>query len=207
MTHITLSTAWLVGIAAAHYVNPPLMLIGLLAMLPLPGFFLWRDDPKVRGIAVCGLFLLLGSLRYTLSLPDLPDPGHIVAYGGREQVTLWGHIVREPDAGDTYTNLRLAVDRVPIEDEEHPVKGTILIQAPRYPAHPYGDELDVEGLLETPPVFEGSSCRDYLARQGICGLLRRPQITLLKGGRGSPAYRALLALKGRAQAIIAHILP
>jgi hypothetical protein len=96
---------------------------------------------------------------------------------------------------------------MPIEDEEHPVKGAILVQAPRYPAHLYGGELEGEGLPETPPVFEGSSCRDYLARQGICGLVRRPQITLLKGGRGSPGYQALLALKGRAQAIIAHILP
>lgn len=215
MTLVYLSTAWLIGIAAAHWLQPPLApstslragLIGLLAILPLAGFLLWRNDPGVRRIAACGLFLLLGSVRYTLSLPDLSDPSHIAAYTDRGWVTLWGRVVGEPDVRDTYTNLRLAVDRVKIEGEKHPVKGAILIRAPRYPRYNYGDELEVEGVLETPPIFERFSYRDYLARQGIYGLLRRPQITLLKRGGGSPFYRVLLSFKARAQATIARILP
>ena len=207
MTLVYLSTAWLIGIAAAHYVHPPLPLIGLLAILPLAGLLLWRDDPDARRIAACGLFLLLGSVRYTLSLPDLADPGHIAAYTDQGWVTVWGRVVGEPDVRDTYTNLRLAVDRVEIEGQELQVKGTILIQAPRYPAHMYGDELEIGGLLEPPPVFERFSYRDYLARQGIYGLLRRPQITLLRRGGGSLLYRTLLAFKVRAQATIARILP
>ena len=171
MTLITLSTAWLFGIAAAHWLRPPPALIGLLAVLPLAGLILWRDDPRVRRIASCGLFLLLGSLRYTLSLPDLTDPGHIAAYTGRGQVILWGRVVGEPDVRDTYTNLRMAVDRVRIEKEEHLVKGKILARAPRYPAYTYGDELEVEGKLETPPVFEEFSYRDYLARQEMYVML------------------------------------
>ena len=119
MTLITLSTAWLIGIAAARYVNPPLELIGLLVILPLAGLILWRDDAKVRRMAACGLFLLLGSLRYAVSLPDLSDPGHIAAYRDQGEVTLWGKVVGEPDVRDTYTNLRLAVDRVRIEKEDH----------------------------------------------------------------------------------------
>lgn len=207
MTLITLSTAWLIGIAAAHYANPPFVLIGLLVVLPLAGLILWREDPKARRIAVCGLFLLLGSVRYTLSLPNLSDPGHIAAYTDQGWITVWGRVVGEPDARDTTTNLRLAVDRVRIDGQEHRVKGVILVRAPHYPAYVYGDELEVEGLLETPPVFEDFSYRDYLARQGIYGLLRRPQITLLGQGGGSPAYRALLSIKARAQTTIARILP
>jgi hypothetical protein len=42
----------------------------------------------------------------------------------------------------------------------------IIVRAPRYPAYVYGDELEIKGKLETPPVFEGFSCRDYLARWG-----------------------------------------
>ena len=121
MTLITLSTAWLIGIAAAHYVDLPLALIGLLAVLPLAGFVLWREDPKVRQIAACGLFLLLGSVRYTLSLPDLSGPGHIAAYRDQGNVILRGRVHGEPDVRDTHTNLRLAVDRVQIEREDHSV--------------------------------------------------------------------------------------
>ena len=162
---------------------------------------------KVRRVAASGLFLLLGSLRYTLSLPDLADHGHIAAYTDQGWITLWGGLVGEPDVRDTYINLRLAVDRVQIEDEEHLVKGKVLVRAPRYPAYEYGDELEVEGELQTPPVFEEFSYRDYLARQGIYGMVGWPKIRLLSRGGGSSVYRALLAFKARTQTTISGILP
>jgi competence protein ComEC len=215
MTLITLSIAWLIGIAAAHYLSAPLApstalragLIGLLAILPLAALLLWRDDAKVRRIAFCRLFLLLGSLRYTLSLPDLSDPGHIAAYRDQGSVTLRGQVVGEADVRDTYTNLRLAEDRVEIEEEEHRVKGRVLVRAARYPVYMYGDELEVEGRVDTPPVFEGFPYRDYLARQLIHGMVGWPKITLLSRGGGSPTYRVLLAVKAQIQATIARILP
>jgi competence protein ComEC len=188
MTLIYLSTAWLIGIAAARYVNLPLELIGLLAILPFAALLLWKEDPDARRLAACGLFLLLGSLRYTLSLPDLADPGYIAAYRDQGEVTLWGRVVGEPDVRDTYTNLRLAVDRVQIEDEEHLVKGKILVR-------------------ETPPVLDDFSYRDYLARQGIHGIVGWPKITLISRGGGSPAYHALLAVRAQIQATISRILP
>lgn len=129
MTLVHLSAAWLIGIAAAHWLRPPLPLMGLLAILPLAALLLWRDDAKVRQIAPGGLFLLLGSLRYTLSLPDLADPGHIAAYRDRGWVTVWGRVVGEPEVRDTHTNLRLAVDRVVVGAEELPVFRAITGQA------------------------------------------------------------------------------
>jgi hypothetical protein len=164
------------GIAVAQYLHPPLILIGLVAILPLAALFLWRHDPEVRRIAACGLFLLLGSLRRTLSLPDLSDPGHIAAYTDRGWVTLWGRVIGEPDVRDTHTNLRLAVDRVQIEAEEYSVGGVILVRAPRYPVYTYGDELEVKGKLGTPPVLKGFSYRDY-----------RERITLGTRSRGKQA--------------------
>jgi competence protein ComEC len=116
-------------------------------------------------------------------------------------------VVGKPNVRDTYTNLRLAVDRVRMEDEEHLVKGKILVRTPRYPVYVYGDELEVEGKLETPPVFEDFSYRNYLARRGIYGMIGWPQIRLLSRGGGSPLYRTLLSVKARIQAAIARILP
>jgi competence protein ComEC len=215
MLLITLSTAWLIGIAAAHYLSPPLApsaalragSIGLLAVLPLAGLILSRDDAKVRRMSACVLFLLLGSARYALSLPDLSDPNHIAAYRDQGEVILRGTVVAQPDVRDTYTNLRLAVDRVQIEDEERLVKGMALVRAPRYLECMYGDELEVEGKLQTPPVFEDFSYRDYLARRGIHGMIGWPKITLLSQGRGSPLYRAMLIVKAQIQSTIVRILP
>jgi hypothetical protein len=53
------------------------------------------------------------------------------------------------------------------------VRGLVLVQAPRYPTHAYGERLAVIGELETPPVFEDFSYKDYLARQGVYSMLRR----------------------------------
>jgi competence protein ComEC len=48
----------------------------------------------------------------------------------------------------------------------------------------------------------------FQARQGVCSMLRRPQIELIEAGRwGSPFWAALYAFKGRAQATIAQMLP
>jgi hypothetical protein len=163
MTLITLSTAWLIGIAAAHYLSAPLTIVGLLAILTIAALIPWKEDAKVRRITACGLFLLLGSARYAIPLPDLADPGHIAAYRDQGEVTLWGRVDGEPDVRDTYTNLRLAMDRVRIEDTEHLVKGRVLIRAPRYPEYMYGDELEVEGKLEAPPAFEDFSWHYRLA--------------------------------------------
>jgi hypothetical protein len=192
---------------AAVDVNPPLALIGLLAILPVAALILWRDDPGVRRIAACGLFLLLGSVRYALSLPDLSDPVHVAAYRDQGEVVLRGRVVGEPDVRDTYTNLCLAVDRVQIDEEEHRVKGRVLVRAPRCPRYMFGDALEEEGKLETPSVFEGFSFRDYLARRGIHGMVGWPEIRLLSRGGGSPVYRALLTATAQIQATIARILP
>jgi hypothetical protein len=145
-----------------------------------------KNDAKVRRIAACGLFLLLGSLRYTASVPDLANPGHVAAHRDRRRVTVWGTVAEEPHVRDAYTNLRLPVDRPQIEDEKHLVKGRVLVRAKRYPAYSYGDGLELEGVLKTPPVFEDFSYRDYLAGRGIHGMIGWLKIRLLSRGRGTP---------------------
>lgn len=88
-----------------------------------------------------------------------------------------------------------------------PVTGLVLVRAPRYPVHAYGERLAVTGELETPPVFESFDYRDYLARQGVYAMIRRPRVELLEAGQGSPFWAALYAFKARAAETIAQILP
>jgi len=61
--------------------------------------------------------------------------------------------------------------------------------------------------LQTPPVFEGFSYKDYLARQSIHSLLRRPKIQLLQRGRGSRFWAALYGFRHRSSEIINRLLP
>ena len=48
-------------------------------------------------------------------MPHLP--GCCAAQKTQGRVTVWRHVVREPDVGDAYTNLCLAVDRLNIKRE------------------------------------------------------------------------------------------
>jgi hypothetical protein len=44
-----------------------------------------------------------------------------------------------------------------LDGERHEVSGLALIRTARYPGHAYGDELRIEGRLETPPAYEDFS--------------------------------------------------
>ena len=112
----------------------------------------------------------------------------------------------EPDIRDYYINLRLRSESIEVGDTPQPVNGLVLVRAPRYPEYAYGDRLTVSGQLETPPVFDTFSYRDYLARFGIHSMMRRVQIDRLESGQGNPFWAAMLSFKMRASGTIDRIL-
>ena len=196
---------WGAGIFLASLLQPPAALLALAMVLPLSLFFLWRDSRRVRLLAGCGLFLVLGAGRYMLALPRF-DEGDLATYNDRGWVTLRGMVAGEPDVRSSYANLRLRVDHLLIESDSYIVEDLALVRVPRYPEYRYGDRLEVSGLLETPPEFEDFSYKDYLARQGIYSLMQRARVTLLSRDGGSPLWRMLYAFKSRAHQTIAAIL-
>ncbi|RLC70039.1 MAG: DNA internalization-related competence protein ComEC/Rec2 [Chloroflexi bacterium] len=207
MTLVYLGIAWMAGIALAAWLTPPPGLLGLAALIPLAGFLLWRESARARLLSICGLALLLGAGRCLLARPHFDDRS-LATYNDQGWVTLTGVVAAEPDVRATYANLRVQAETLSLDDEsQHQVHGLALARAARYPEYRYGDRLEIRGLLETPPEFADFSYKDYLARQGVYSLLRRPQITLLERGQGNPFWAALYAFKRRAQDTIARILP
>jgi competence protein ComEC len=217
MTLIALGLAWLAGIALAGWLEPPLPVLGLLALPALAVLLLWRKEPGPRLAAACALALLVGGARLLVAMPHF-GPDDLAYYNDQGRVELIGVVADEPDVRDTYQNLRVRAESLTINPggagarpaptaDGRAVKGMVLVQAPRYPARAYGDRLAVTGELETPPIYEGFSYRDYLARQGIYSIISRPHIELIAAGQGSPFWAALYAFKARAQQTITQILP
>lgn len=206
MTLTYLGIAWLAGIFLSSLLNLPALFLALVGLVPLASLFLWRENPRVRLASVCALALILGAWRYSSAIPHF-DEGSLAYYNDEGWVKLTGVVSGEPDVRDAYTNLRVAAESLALGDREYAVTGTALVRAPRYPEYRYGDRLEIEGFLKTPPEFEDFSYKDYLARQGIHSLLRRPRITLLARAQGHFFYVRLYAFKGRAQATIARLLP
>jgi len=211
MTLIYLAFAWLAGIVLAKMLDPPWQVLPVLALAAFLGLLLGRDDApgkdRVRLGALCALMLALGAGRFLLAVPHF-DETSLATYNDVGWVTLEGVVVGEPDEREQYTNLRLQAERLTLPDgAEREIEGLVLVKAGRYPPRRYGDCVRVEGLLETPPVFEEFSYRDYLARQDIHSLIRRAQVTLLAENQTNPLRYCLLAFKRHAQSTIARILP
>ncbi len=207
MTLVYLAVAWLAGIALAKAISLPWQVLPVLGLAAFLGLLLWRDDRRVQLGALCALALALGAGRLLLAVPHF-DETSLATYNHAGWVTLEGVVVGEPDERERYTNLRVRVERLALPDgTELEVEGVTLVKAGRYPQRHCGDRVRVAGLLETPPVFEEFSYREYLARQGIHSLIRRAQVTLLAGNQASPILYHLFAFKRYAQSTIANILP
>lgn len=203
---IRFTIAWLIGIALARWLELPWP-VAVLAALPATGaLLLYRQHPRVQQGAILALALGAGLFRLQFFQP-VSDSTQLVFYNDSAQpVTVTGLVVDEPDVRDDYINLRLRAESIDLGPALQPVEGLVLVRASRYPLRFYGDRLAVTGQLETPPVFEDFSYKDYLARFGIHSLIRRPQIELLASEQGNPFWMALLAFKGRASQTINRIL-
>ena len=188
---VPIVVAWLGGLVLAHHWLvplgvPPVPLL-LLALIPLSALLLYRDDRSVRLGAACALALLLGALRYQANVPDLDSPDLLAHYNDRGWITLEGVVAAYPDRRDTHTQLLLEAETLDPGSGggPQPVAGRVLVYAPRYPEYGYGDRLRVAGLLQTPPVLDEFSYREYLQRKGIESLIWQPQIERLGSGEGS----------------------
>ncbi len=206
MTLLYLSVAWLLGIWLGSVLRWPPEHLAWLGLPSAAGFLLWHREPRLRLLWACGLVLIAGGVRFSLSIPHF-DEGAVAYYNGRENVIMRGVVAGEPDVRERSINLRLRAQEVLVDGRWRQVTGDLLVKVGRYPGYRYGDRLEVRGDLETPPVFGDFSYKDYLAARGIHGMMRWPEVQLLAEGQGNPIYAGIYALKARAQATIAAILP
>jgi competence protein ComEC len=207
MMLVYLTFAWTAGIALAKVTNLPWQVLPILGLMGFLGLNLWRENARTRLGALCVLMLALGAGRFLLTVPHF-DATSLATYNDIGWVTVEGVVVGEPDEREGSTNLRIKVQHLTLPDGTSlAVEGMALVKVDRYPRRRYGDRIQVEGLLETPPAFEGFSYRDYLARQGIHSIIDRAHVTLVAENEASPILYHLFAFKRYAQSTITDILP
>lgn len=207
MTLVYLAVAWIVGILLAQAVHPPWQLLPFVLFVCTIGLLLRSDDKCVRLAWLCALTAALGAGRFLLALPRF-DARSLATYNDVGRVTLVGVVVGEPDERDQHTNLRVRVERLTLPDgTEQEVGGLALVQTSRYPRRGYGDRLRIVGDLELPPIFEGFSYREYLARQGVFSYTRRAQTQLVERERSGWLLAYLFGAKRRARETISRMLP
>ncbi|MGC9400343.1 MAG: ComEC/Rec2 family competence protein [Anaerolineae bacterium] len=204
---VAFTAAWMVSIvlAKAALFHP------VWFLLPLPfalvTYFVWAHRRVGHWVLWFSIGALLGALRLQLALTPL-DAEHVAHYNGHGELQVTGVVVAEPDRRPQVTHLRVRVDSVTLPEGEHyPAHGEILVKAPPYTEAFYGDRLRIRGTLETPPVYESFSYRDYLARKGIYSLMQEATLTIEASHQASRLWEAVLRFKAHAMTRLALILP
>ncbi|HIC88074.1 MAG TPA: DNA internalization-related competence protein ComEC/Rec2 [Anaerolineae bacterium] len=210
MRLIYLVIAWLLGIVVAERLGLPLWVWGVGAIAAIAIIWIiyrFERDELLRFLGIGLVAFALGGGRQALAVPHFGS--HDVAfYNDQGKTTIEGLIVRPPEVRDTYVNLRVRAEQVEVGGQLHQVDGLVLVQTRRFSGeYRYGDRVRASGRLQTPPVFEDFSYRDYLARKGVHSLMRRAQAERLATGQGNPVWAMLYGFTGKAQQLIGRLLP
>jgi competence protein ComEC len=135
-------------------------------------------------------------------------PNHLAYYNDRpEPVTIRGLVSDAPLEKEKALQLRISATSITLEGKEISVKGDFIALVPLLSDYRYGDLVEASGELETPPVWEDFSYRDYLARKGVFSILKKPQVRVLGRGRGNPLKHFLLSLRERAHKVLLSVYP
>ena len=200
--------AWLAGIAA----QPILDLSGgqtlVLAGLALAAAVAFRRYPVPRLVFVLSFTIMAAGWRVAWSSPHSAIPRVETYNDFARPVTLTGVVVAPPDVRDSYVGLRLKVESVRLQDgAPQAVQGQVLVRAETSQAWTYGDRISATGFLVTPPEDEAFSYRDYLAHQGIFGLLSSWATQRLARHQANPALDLIYQLRNRFHRTILRIFP
>ena len=119
------SLAFITGIPLAKLVSLPLTLWVILTIPSIITIVLLRRS-RFFLPAISLLAIIIGAARYQSTVPTL-SISHIAWFNDRNyDMLVTGTLVEPPDTRDTYTNLRLQVDKVDTSIDQIKVSGLLL---------------------------------------------------------------------------------
>ena len=175
----------------------------LVLLLVLP-----RQKPlrKVPATMLIMVACLTGML-YQLSLPG-NTPSDIRSYIGEGIVSFSGTVTEPPEASGSSVRYVISAER--LEEgtaNSQAVKGKVMLSLPLGYDFKYGDRLEINGELITPPAGSGGSWRDYLEHRGIYTYSQFGRVKLLESGGGNPLLGLLFGLRDGGARVIDRIFP
>jgi len=203
---IILSAAWAAGIFIGSKIGLPLWLC-LLALIPLPLLFARRVNRKNVIVAGLGIFLLVTGAVYAHSNLYNVNENTLRYYNDTGKTELMGIVAASPEIRDKSARLTLSLTEIKVEDRWRDVEGKLLVFVPRYPEYQYGDILQIQGEIQTPPQLDDFDYKGYLEHQGIYSTAYYPQIELTDGGRGFAPLAWIYNLRNKMSGNLAEILP
>lgn len=158
-TLVAIACAWLAGIVLASFVSVPLLALLIIAAGAWLGVILFRTNKQGQFILILFACLLLGALRYTLSLPG-NDPHAVNAFIGSQSVTVQGTVADEPKLSGSHRVLVVNVTAISMGKSYNwqVADGSIELLTPGNTLYdPYGphydDSVEAYGKLQAPDAY------------------------------------------------------
>ncbi|MDF1499398.1 MAG: ComEC/Rec2 family competence protein [Anaerolineales bacterium] len=206
---VWVSIFWLVGIYAGRELPLRPIQWAVLLILTILAALMLRKHRLHRSTYLLLIPFFLGALRARLDVKEL-SPDDVAFYNDLDlPVRITGTIVDDPEPHETYTALRVRAERLVIPDLDlaRTIQGDILVHANPYRDWTYGDWVRVKGEIETPPLLDSFSYKDYLARKDIFSWMPQAAVLKLDHGRGNPLLRWIYQVRHRLYQTIVRILP
>lgn len=181
----------LAGVAIGEWWVVPSWQIGVYFVMAIIclGLF-WAKYNQFVALAIwVSLFVVLGNWRLATVLPIPPDD--ISHYHG-QTITFVGKIVDDPQVGLDAEKFTVVVQSL---DGQTKLSGKILVKTTRYPEYNYGNNLIINGKINSPSGAEASSYAKYLGRFNIYATCDYPQIEVRQEFVGNLVWRWLYQLK------------
>ncbi len=205
MKLIFLSLSWIAGICLGVWVGSPWIAISAIVLAALLAFPLRRSQALL--LCLCLIALLGGILRIQLTLPA-SDSDTLRYYNDKGVVAIKGLVADDPETSGASLVLQLEAKEIESEGAWQKASGAVLVYASQSSSYKYGDLLQVEGKLNTPPQLGDFDWREYLARQGIYSIMNYPkQIELLSTEQGFKPLEWLYGLRNRMSRALDSALP
>ncbi len=207
MKLMVLSLAWVAGVFAGS--EAEIAVWPFWAALPLGAAILWRRNPRAV-LALAALALVcLGAWRFDAHHEAVVARDDLGRWRETGRLALRGTVVSQPDIEDMTARWRVDVReaRPPSSPQWSAAQGQVLVYHRWLADVRYGDELQLEGRLETPPKFDRFDYQGYLARQGIHSVMRYPHFSVQGRGHGNPFLSALYSARERFAQAISRALP
>lgn len=215
-----LSFFFLLGLICAHFTSLTsfaiiaLILFGTLLVLIEKSigrkWQIFKQRPRVSPLP-WGMFFIAFSIGFSRlqTAQDIQSRKQAEWNRRNGTVTLTGIVAAPPKKSERMTQVRLEARQLLLEDgtEIKPASGMILLWLTKNSRVNYGDQLQVQGKLTTPDENNGFSYKNYLARQGIYGLMTFPRVRLISYRAGNPFFSILYDLRETAYQTLRQMIP
>jgi competence protein ComEC len=191
---------FILGVVFQKYISQSISIYYLIVIIAIAIITYLIKSSKNVVFATIFLFSItlsafaLGALRYEAVQPK---PSLVLEDLIEQKITLTGVVQKIPDVGTT--------QRLTISTEY----GKILSYVSPYPAFEYGDEIEINGILNKPEAFETSSGRlfdypSFLRKEKILYILQFADAELISKDKGNKVNGALYGLKKKSLEVISR---